>query len=73
VTTSNSKNVIIWDAHSLAQLYVYNIGVTVNNAKFSKDGVMLAIGFSQSNLVILNANTYALISNSINTNHGVVY
>jgi hypothetical protein len=47
--------------------------VTVNNAKFSKDGVMIAIGFSQNNLVILNANTYALISNSINTNHGVVY
>lgn len=63
---------IVWDAHTLAQLFVYNIGVTVKTSKFSKDNSMIAIGFTQNDIHILNAVTYAVINNTIDTAHVLV-
>lgn len=44
VTASDSNRVIVWDAHTLEILNVYNLTVKAFSAKFSKNNNMIAIG-----------------------------
>lgn len=73
VTASNSDRVIVWDAHTLEQLHVYNATVNVNSAKFSKDNTMIAIGAAQPNIIVLSVPGYTVINNTINSGQTVVY
>lgn len=68
VTSSNSDRVIVWDAHTLEQLFVYNFTVNANTAKFSKDGLMIAVGGITNNIHIIRVSNYGIITTSLNSN-----
>lgn len=54
LSASSSKRVVVWDAHTLNQSYVYNFAATPLTAKFSKDNKLIAIGGAQDSITFIN-------------------
>lgn len=74
VTASDSNRVIVWDAHTLEQLFVYNFTVKPYTAKFSKDNTMIAIGGARSSVHVLSvAPGYPVITTSLSTSQTQVF
>lgn len=65
VTASDSNLVIVWDAHTLEQLFVYNFSVKAYTAKFSKDNSMIVIGGARSNMHVLSVPAYTILTTSL--------
>ena len=65
VTASDSNLVIVWDAHTLEQLFVYNLGVKAYTAKFSKDSSMIVIGGAQPNMHVLSVPAYTTLTTTL--------
>lgn len=73
LTASESKRVIVWDAKTLEQLFVYNFPTQAYTARFSKDNSMIAVGGNQDSIHILRASDYTPITTSLATGQVVVY
>ena len=71
LTAEHSGRIMLWKSNTLEVLKVYNFGNIAEEAVFSKDQTMIAIGGDDDDVHIINPTTFSL-TRTLDTDHGYV-
>ena len=63
ITASDSMKMIVWNFTSLAPLFILTCTVTVQSAKFSKDGTLIAVAQGHNSVNVIQVSTFTSVQN----------
>lgn len=63
ITAGDSRNMIVWNFTSLSPLFTLTCTSNVQSAKFSKNGMYIAVGQASSTVNIIQVSTFTSVKN----------